>query len=79
VTIFAVFVKGVFCGNLGVLGMAINALLSLLAFLRGVMALLALGSLRMLLVVKRNPLVFIRRVKPGIVDGDGIRLAEDAL
>jgi hypothetical protein len=77
VTILTGIVEGRFCGNLGVLGVATGALLSLITL---VMALLAvLHRVGVFFVTELYPLVLIRRVKPGIVDGDGIRLSEDAL
>lgn len=73
-------VKGCFCGNLGVLGVALRAFLDLLAFLQGMVALVAvLDRIGMLFVREWSPLVFIRRVKPGIIDGYGVRLPEDTL
>jgi hypothetical protein len=75
-----IIVKGLLRVNLGVLGMAIHAFLNLLTLLPGVMALLAvLQGIGMLFVVEWSPLVLIRRVKPGIVDGGRVRLTEDAL
>jgi hypothetical protein len=80
VTILAAVVKGRFCGNLGVLGVAISALLNLLPLLRGVVALVAvLNRIGMFFVREWSPLICIRSVKPGIVDGDHILLPEDAL
>ena len=75
-----IIVKGLLRVNLGVLGMASCALLYLLALLPGVMALLAvLEHIGMLFVAERSSLVLIRFIETGIVDGYGIRLAEDAL
>lgn len=69
-------VKSTIGGDLGILGVALRTLLDLLTLLPRVMALLAVfHRLGMLLVVELNPLVLIRRVKPGIVDGEHIRLA----
>lgn len=80
VAILAAVVKGRFRGNLGVLGVAIRALLNLLPLLRGVVALIAvLDRIGMFFMREWSPLVCIRRVKPGIVDGDHILLPEDAL
>ena len=80
VTIPTGIVKGLFGGDLGVLFVATCALLNLSALLVGMMALLALfARINMLLVPERSPFVYIRCVKPGIVDGEGILLTEDAL
>ena len=73
-------VKGLFCGELGVLCVAVHALLNLRTLLPGVMALLAvLQRIGMLFVGEWSPLVLIRRVKPGIIDSDRVRLTENAL
>ena len=80
VAILAGVVKGRFCGNLGFLGVAIRAFLYLLAFLPCVVALVAvLDRIGMRFMREWSPLVFIRCVKPGIVDGYRVRLPEDAL
>ncbi len=80
VTIPTGIVKGLFGGDLGVLFVATYALLSLRPLLVVVMALLAvLLRIDMLFVLELSPLVRIRRVKPGIVDSEGILLTEDAL
>ena len=80
VTIPTGIVKGLFGGDLGVLFVATCALLNLRALLVGVMALLAvLHRIDMLFVPELNSLVLIRRVKPGILDGERILLTEDAL
>ena len=73
-------VKSLFRVNLGVLGMAIGALLNLRTLLPGVMALLAvLQRIGMLFVGELSPLVLIRCVKPGIIDSGRVRLTENAL
>jgi hypothetical protein len=80
VTISTGIVKRFFGDDLGVLGVAFHALLDLLAFLPRVMALLTiLQCVGMLFVRKLNPLVLIRCVKPGIVDGERVLLTEGAL
>jgi hypothetical protein len=80
VTIPTGIVKGFFGGDFGILGVAICALLDLLTFLIGVMTILTiLQIIDMLFVPELNPLVRIRRVKPGILDGKRILLAEDTL
>lgn len=72
--------KGLFGGNLGIPFMATCAFLRLRTLLVRVMALLAvLQRIGMLLVPELNPLVHIRFVKPGILDGERILLTEDAL
>lgn len=73
-------VIGRFRSNLGVLGMAAPALLRRLPFLIGVVALFAvLQRIGMLFVPELNPLVHIRFVKPGMLDGERILLTENAL
>jgi hypothetical protein len=80
VTIPTVVVKGFFGGDFGILGVATCALLRRCTFLIVVMAILTiLQIVDMLLVPNGSPLVRIRRVKPGIFDGERILLAEDAL
>jgi hypothetical protein len=76
----ATAVKGLFCVNLGVLGVAFHALLDIFAFLPRVMAGLAiLKRVRMLFVGELNPLILIPYVMLGILDSDRIRLTKDAL
>ncbi len=80
VTIPTGIVKGLFGGDLGIFFVATCALLRLRPLLVVVMALLAvLLRIDMLFVLELSPLVHIRRVKPGIVDSEGILLTEDAL
>jgi hypothetical protein len=80
VTIPTGIVKGLFGGDLGVLFVATCALLRRCTLLVVVMALLAvLLLIDMLFVLELSPLVRIRRVKPGILDGEHVLLTEDAL
>jgi hypothetical protein len=73
-------VKGLFGGDLGILGVATCALLNLCALLIGVMALLArFTRIDVLFVPERSPFVCIRCVKSGILDGERILLTEGTL
>ena len=80
VTVPTGIVKSLFGGDLGILCVTAPALLRRRSFLIVVVALLAvLHRIDMFFVAELNPLVFIPRVKPGILDGERILLTEDAL
>jgi hypothetical protein len=80
VTIPTRVVKGLFGGDFGILGVTTCALWRRCTFLIVMMAILTiLQIVDMLFVPNGSPLIRIRCVKPGILDGERILLTEDAL
>jgi hypothetical protein len=80
VAVLTIVVKGLISGNLGVLRVAVHALLDLLTLLPSVVAnLTVLRRVGMLFVAELNSLIPIALVMLRIIDGDDICLTKDAL